>query len=212
MKTIKTILLGVMGILTLFATVSCAEASILDDLLKATGNIETVAVTYSQESLTDADGVASEVAYIEYEYEVMLLAETDDNPLITFNELRLELIALHEELIGVREEIRTYAESIRTSVSALKEMEYILLEEDKDFIISQIDLLKEMRAQILATEGEAYQRIYELRGTYTRENLPNIINVYQEVKEVLEYRLEILQNSITIFEGIDNLLKEYLES
>jgi len=198
-------------LLIMFAFVGCTESNVLDSLIKATGDMETVAVEYSADTLTANDGLVVETAYSVNEYQVVLLADTE-NLLITFNELRLELIALHEEIVGVREEIRTYAESIRASVETLKEMEYVLLEDDKAFILEQIDILKAMREDILATRGEAYQRIYDLRGTYSRENLADIIIVYQEVKEVLEFRLLTLQSSIEIFAGIDNLLKEYLEN
>jgi len=211
MKTIKRITVATLMLLIMFAFVGCTESNVLDSLIKATGDMETVAVEYSADTLTANDGLVVETAYSVNEYQVVLLADTE-NLLITFNELRLELIALHEEIVGVREEIRTYAESIRASVETLKEMEYVLLEDDKAFILEQIDILKAMREDILATRGEAYQRIYDLRGTYSRENLADIIIVYQEVKEVLEFRLLTLQSSIEIFAGIDNLLKEYLEN
>jgi len=192
MKTIKRITVATLMLLIMFAFVGCTESNVLDSLIKATGDMETVAVEYSADTLTANDGLVVETAYSVNEYQVVLLADTE-NLLITFNELRLELIALHEEIVGVREEIRTYAESIRASVETLKEMEYVLLEDDKAFILEQIDILKAMREDILATRGEAYQRIYDLRGTYSRENLADIIIVYQEDKEVLEFRLLTLQ-------------------
>lgn len=212
MKTFRTILLTILGFMTLFATVSCTEGTVLDDLLKATANLENTATAYTEDSLTADDALATSVSYEVEGYSLILLDETVDNPLITFNELRLELISLHDDLVDARESIRTYAESIRASVTTLKEMDYVLLEEDRDFIVSQIDLLKTMRDEIIATQGQAYQRIYDLRGTYTRENLPYIITVYQDVKDVLTFRLETLQSSLPIFAGIDNLLKEYLEN
>jgi len=210
MKTFKKILLLTIGILVTFVTVSCTENSVLDDLLATTLNLESTAEVYAGDNLTEADGIETELSSSVQEYSVTLLTETLDNPLITFSELRLELIGLHQELLVTREEIHTYAESIRNSIQALKAMNYVLLDEDRDFFLSQIEELKLMRSDLLATKGEAYARIYDLRGTYTRENLPYIISVYEEVKVVLEFRLETLQNSLPIFAGIDNILKEYL--
>jgi len=142
---------------------------------------------------------------------VITLSDTE-NILVTFNELRLELIEAHETNVGEIETLRAYAESIRTSAESLSELGYVLLEEDIQILRDNITQLKSLRSDLLETSGEAYQRIYDLRGTYTRENLPDIIVVYQEVIEVLNDRLEIFQNANQIMMQIDQILLEYLEN
>lgn len=69
-----------------------------------------------------------------------------------------------------------------------------------------------MRQDLLDTRGDAYQRLYDLRGTYTRDNLPNIITTYQEVIEVLKYRLETFKEANILLEDSISLLNDYLES
>ena len=84
--------------------------------------------------------------------------------------------------------------------------------DDYTYVEEQVQNLKTYRENLTSTQGQAYARIYELRGTYTIANIENIITVYQEVKEVLEYRLEVMQNAGLCLEGIDQLLLIYTES
>lgn len=211
MKIKKLIFVAVISIVSLFAFVSCGEYSVLNDLLRVTNNFQTASVTITSNALTDADGSASELAFTEEVPPLLKLSETTDQ-LVEFNELRLEIIRLHEELLLQRESIQTIRASIRSSVEQLKELNYIILEGDKVIIQERIETLKTYRDGLLDTRGLAYQRIYELRGTYSRENLANIIVVYQEVIEVLNYRLDTCEYAVIELQTIDTLLLDYLES
>ncbi|MCK4551821.1 MAG: hypothetical protein KAU02_02805 [Tenericutes bacterium] len=210
MKIKKLVLLVFLTAFTLFATVSCNSSSILNDILRVGNDFKVSAVDYSSSTLESEDGGTETIYYSDNDYQVMILSDTD-NTLRTFNELRLEIISIHETLVIERELIYNNYMSIKDSVSSLKELNFIVLEDDTEVIRSRIQNIKSIREEVLETKGEAYQRIYDLRGTYTRDNLESIIVVYQEVIEVLEYRLEAFRLGIVDLEFIDNLLLEYLE-
>ena len=210
MKTKKLFLLAFLTAFTLFATVSCSSSSILNDILKVGSDFRVSAVNYSSNTLESEDGGTETLYYLDGDYQVMVLSDTD-NTLRTFNELRLEIISIHETLVIERELIYNNYMSIKTSVSSLKELNFIVLEDDTEIIRSKIQNIRSIKEEILETEGDAYQRIYDLRGTYTRDNLESIIVVYQEVLEALDDRLEAFRLGNVDLEFIDNLLLEYLE-
>ena len=62
----------------------------------------------------------------------------------------------------------------------------------------------------MATKGMAYARLQELE--YTRANLDVVNQTFVEVQEVLDYRLEILQEANIIAESINEILSDYMES
>lgn len=211
MKISKIIMIVFLGVVTLFATVSCAETNVLNTLLRTTTTFKDTSITYSSNALETEDGLSTKLQLELSEPNVMLLADTQ-NDLTTFNELRLQIIDLHEQIVSERESIKETATSIRETVQTLKDMNYVLLEDDVATLKTNIADLKTMRQNLVETRGDAYQRIYDLRGSYTRENLANIITVYQEVIEVLEYRLSVFQDARGILQNAESLLNDYLES
>ncbi len=208
MKTNKLFLVAALLVLTLFTAVSCTEYSVLDSLLKATSNIDNVTNSYDSETIDDNVQV---LAFSETEYEVKKLAESTSD-LVIFNELRLELINLHEQILEQRYLLVNGRDSIRSSVETIKTNQYIVLDGDKTIITEHIQNLKLYRDGLLETKGLAYLRIHELKGTYTRENLPDIIIVFEEVIEILEYRLDTLKLAVFDLDIIDVLLLDYLEN
>ena len=210
MKIRKLFLLAFITAFTLFAAVSCDSSSVLNDILRAGSNFNVSAANYIQSTLEAEDGGTETLYFSDGNYQVIQLSDTD-NTLRTFNELRLEVVSIHEALVIERELIYNNYMSIKASVSSLKELNFIVLEDDTDVIREKILNIKSIREEVLETKGDAYQRIYDLRGTYTRDNLESIIVVYQEVIEVLEYRLEVFKLGIVDLVFIDNLLLEYLE-
>ncbi len=218
MKITKIIAIALLSILTVFATVGCTDSYILDNFLRVTDNMKNASVTYTESSLAEEETTIEvvmepsgyQVETLGYHEAIELTEVTDD--LTQFNELRLEIIALHDELILVRDQIQSLAESIRISVETIQKMGYVLLPGDKEILQEDIQTIKEFKAQLLETKGMAYQRIYDLQGSYTRDNLAVINQTFIEVIEVLEYRLEVLAQATEILEKADLLLKDYWES
>ena len=210
MKLNKILLVAFVSFMSLFAFVSCTDNSVLNDLLSATDKLETVSDSYMSTESETINQI-QDLSYTNSNGYLMELSETESE-LSIFIDLRFQLIEIHQEILDQRLIIKDLRESIRESVVTLKDGNYMLLDDDKDSIRISIDNLKTYRLNLLDTQGQAYARIYELRGTYIRDNLSNINQVFTEVLEVLEYRLVILENAIEDLTSIDGLLLEYLES
>ena len=210
MKLNKILLVAFVSFMSLFAFVSCTDNSVLNDLLSATDKLETVSDSYMSTESETINQI-QDLSYTNSNGYLMELSETESE-LSIFIDLRFQLIEIHQEILDQRLIIKDLRESIRESVVTLKDGNYMLLDDDKDSIRISIDTLKTYRLNLLDTQGQAYARIYELRGTYIRDNLSNINQVFTEVLEVLEYRLVILENAIEDLTSIDGLLLEYLES
>ena len=210
MKLNKILLVAFVSFMSLFAFVSCTDNSVLNDLLSATDKLETVSDSYMSTESETINQI-QDLSYTNSNGYLMELSETESE-LSIFIDLRFQLIDIHQEILDQTLIIKDLRESIRDSVITLKDGNYMLLDDDKDSIRISIDTLKTYRLNLLDTQGQAYARIYELRGTYIRDNLSNINQVFTEVLEVLEYRLVILENAIEDLTSIDGLLLEYLES
>ncbi len=210
MKIKKILLLVLVTVFTLFAAISCSEDLLLNQVLRVTTNINDASIQYTQNALTDEDGGVESLSVLSQEFSIITLSDTTNN-FVLFNELRLEIIDLHEQLVSERELLRSHFRDIKDNVTTLKEMSFVLLDDDKTMIRGYIESLRTIKTNLIETKGDAYQRIYDLRGTYTRENLPDIIVVYQEVIEVLNYRLDMFGQAIEQLEDINIILLDYLE-
>jgi len=210
MKTKKIILSISLVLIALFSFVGCTENSLLDSLVKQSESMTATASSYQSE---DVDSDVELLSLSNENYYVLTLSEDDEpNYFILANELRLELIALHNEIVVEVDTIKTTVESIKTSVFSIQERSFVLLPGDEEAIKAYVETIKGYKENLEATRGLAYFRISELAGSYTRDNLENIVQVFQEVKEVLEYRLEILREGVVVFNEIDTLLLDYMES
>lgn len=210
MKTKKIIISISLVFIALFAFVGCTESSLLNSLVRSSNTMASQASSYETEQIDNN----VELLSLSNESMVVMTLSEDETPnyFILANELRLELIALHNEILVEVESIRTTVDSIRTSVQSIQERSFVLLPGDEDIIRAYVETIKGYKTDLAATRGEAYQRLYDLRGSYTRDNLEHIVEVFQEVKEVLEYRLEILREGVVVFQEIDTLLLDYMES
>lgn len=208
MKKSKIVLTLLLVLTAVFMFVSCdANSSLLDSLVNEADNFNTVSQSYnSNENNSIEDIQLSAVSNMSYT--PMELSVSDD--LISFNEKRLELIDIHEEILVEIETIKALFESIKTKAETLSDKEYVLLQEDKESIQENILAIKDYRTGLLETKGEAYARIYGQE--YTRDNLTDILVMFDEVYEVLEYRLDTLRLAIIELEIINNILTDYMES
>ena len=211
MKLKKILLVAILALFTLVAAVGCdAQDLFLNQVIRETSNLDSTTEAYASKTITEADGGVTALS-LSYNEPTIITLSDDSNDFVRFNDLRLELIDLHDQLINVRESIKTKFNSIRTSASTLKEINYVILDDDKTIIKDKISVLKDIKSDLIETRGTAYQRIYDLRGTYTRENLSNIITVFEEVIEVLNYRLELFNQGLLELEIINTILLDYLE-
>jgi|LGOV01.1.fsa_nt_gb hypothetical protein len=212
MKKGKTILsLLVIGI-ALFMFVGCAENSgLMNSLIRTTNSFRVVSSSYDSGDSESINNI--ELSNLSNtEYYILELSDDGVSDVIVFNEKRLELIAIHQEILVEIENIRVLVDSIKTKAQVIRDSEYVLLEDDLVTVETSINTLVEYKDGLLETRGLAYQRIDEFRGNYTRENMNEILQMFDEVYEVLEYRLVTLRLGITEFENIDLILSDYMES
>lgn len=212
MKKGKLVLTVLVSFIALFMFVGCTENSaLMNSLIRTSENFK--AVSYAYDSIESESINNVELTSLsQKEYYIIELSDEGTNDIILFNEKRLELIDIHQEILIEIENIKALVDSIKTKAQTIRDNQYILLDDDRLTIKSNIETLVEYREGLLDTRGEAYQRIYDLRGSYTRDNLPEILVVFDEVYEVLQYRLDTLRLGIQEFENIDQILLDYMES
>lgn len=207
MKSIKSIfILMFVGVLSVLLVACQSQNNVLNDLVNSVNNLEKEYNTYIDKDLEN-ELIKPLASYQEYE-----TIKLSSNDLVTFNETRLALKATHLEILTRIETIKSLIETIKTNINTLKNLDYIFLEDDLSLIKEKISILTELRTNLLNTRGQAYQRLYELKGSYTRENLTEIIIVFNEVHEVLNYRLETLELGIVELNEINEILLEYMEN
>jgi hypothetical protein len=211
MKKGKIVLTLLVSIIALFVFVGCTESSsLMNSLIQTSENFGTISYSYDSSENESINNVEL-TALSETEYFKMELSDEGPSDLVVFNEKRLELIAIHQDILSEIEAIRIIVDSIKTKAETIRDNDYILLEGDKDIVKGNIENLIEYRDGLQETRGQAYLRISNLQGSYTRENLPEILLVFDEVYNVLEYRLETLRLGIQELEKIDKILSDYME-
>lgn len=208
MKKSNLVLTLLLLVLTVFMFVSCdTNSTFMSSIINQADNFNTVSESYDTNQNNNIENIQlSAVTNISYSPEEL----TDTENLIGFNEGRLELISIHEEILIEVETIKTLFDSIKTKANSIKEKEYVLIEEDKDIITGNLSTLKDYKDGLLETRGEAYKRLFEQE--YTRDNLEEILVMFDEVQDVLEYRLDTLRLAIIELENIDNILSDYMEN
>jgi len=212
MKKGKLILTLLVAFIAMLVFVGCTEnSSLMNSLIRTSDNFKVVSNSYVSNENESVNDVTL-LTLSDTEYYVIELSDDGTNDLVTFNELRLDLLAIHQEILIEIETIEALVESIRTNAQTIRDNEYILLEGDKIIVLDNIETIKGYRDGLLETKGLAYQRIIDLKGSYTRENLPEILVVFEEVYEVLEYRLNTLRLGVIEFENINQILLDYMES
>lgn len=212
MKKGKMILSLFVTVMALFMFVSCTEnSSLMDSLIRASNDFSTISYSYDSSDSESINNIEL-TSLSNTEYYVVELSDEGVNDVIQFNQKRLELIAIHQEILVEIENVNALVDSIKLKAQLIKDSEFVLLEDDLATVQTKIETIVLYREGLLETRGLAYQRINDFRGSYTRENLPEILVMFDEVYEVLEYRLATLRLGVTEFQNIEEILSDYMES
>lgn len=210
MKIIKKLSLLAVVILAVLAFVGCGEYSVLNELTYVTNNMDR-----ASKSLTSFDETSMDNNLVKLSYsgdsKVMLLSDTTDKPLQNFINLSKQIIDLHSQILLTRTDFIALRIQIKDAVDYIKTNQIMLLDDNKASIQTSIQNLKDLRQNLLDTKGQAYQKIVDLRGTYSSENLPEINQTYLDVIPVLEGRLNMFQQANTELQNIYNILNDYTE-
>ena len=210
MKLLKRFSLLAVAVFAIFAFVSCGEYQVLNDVDRITSNFSD-----TSKDMTDFDSsnLGNDLVTLSYETDsqVMLLSDEEQTPLQLFIELRRQVIELHAQNMIERTNIIALRMQIKDAVDYIKGNQIMLLDDDKANIQQAIDSLKELRQNLLDTRGQAYQKLIDWQGNYTRENLPEINETYQEVIPVLESRHDMFQQATSELQTIYDILSDYME-
>ncbi|MBI9008608.1 MAG: hypothetical protein JEZ05_01130 [Tenericutes bacterium] len=212
MKKGKMILSLFVTVMALFMFVSCTEnSSLMDSLIRASNDFKAISYSYDSSDSESINNIEL-TSLSNTEYYVVELSDEGVSDIIQFNQKRLELIAIHQEILIEVENIQVLVASIKDKAQLIKDSEFVLLEDDLASVQTKIETIVLYREGLLETRGLAYQRINDFRGSYTRENLPEVLVMFDEVYEVLEYRLATLRLGVTEFQNIEEILSDYMES
>jgi hypothetical protein len=78
----------------------------------------------------------------------------------------------------------------KVNVKNFTAAELQLTQEEKDMVKGYISELAQIREALIATIGQVYRKIADLRGQYRLSNLDNIIAVYTNVQPHMDVRVE----------------------
>lgn len=140
------------------------------------------------------------------------LAETlsDTDALETFLNLHNDLISKHQLLKEKYATLKSTRELLTTQRLAFKEVNVRLTREDGVTLWNYYNDLLELKDAHEDTIGLAYQRLADLKGLYSKENIDLIIQTYQEVLAVLNNREVIVDQAISIMNQSILVYQNYL--
>ena len=125
-------------------------------------------------------------------------------------ELKNALIEIHQQLRVKHQELQAARQSFQSVRSELWNASARLTLADRQQLASHYQQALANRQAFEDTKGLAYQRLADLKGQYSLENIDLILQTMAEVLEVLEQRYELLAQTITLFEDSKAILQTYL--
>jgi hypothetical protein len=191
MMTMKKILM--FSILTLFV-LSVSACALSNDFAVFERTLDRGIETADQLDKIDAQDLSeTNVTGLDmaFEDEISELAYTELAVPAIVTEIRAlhqSIRVAHAEVVLIREDNRVQREELRTAIAAFREAGGTLSEEDKEILKAYVEELRTIRAALIETNGEAFQKMKSLRDQYRLENAETIKATLTEVLELLESR------------------------
>lgn len=134
-------------------------------------------------------------------YEVQELEETFEGSedLALFLELHGQLVAKHQELVAKHQTLKNIRELVQEERTTFKELNIRLTVEDGIALWTHYNALLDIKDAFVATQGQAYKRLADLKGQYDLEHIELILQTYQEVLVVLNQRETMIDQAIQLF-------------
>lgn len=134
-------------------------------------------------------------------YEVQELEETFEGSedLALFLELHGQLVAKHQELVAKHQTLKNIRELVQEERITFKELNIRLTVEDGIALWTNYNALLDIKDAFVATQGQAYKRLADLKGQYDLEHIELILQTYQEVLVVLNQRETMIDQAIQLF-------------
>ena len=140
------------------------------------------------------------------------LTETlsDTDALETFLNLHNDLILKHQVLKEKYATLKSTRGLLTSQRQAFRELNVRLNREDGVTLWNYYNDLLDLKDAHEDTNGLAYQRLADLKGLYSAENIDLIIQTYQEVLVVLNNREVIVDQAISIMNQSILVYQNYL--
>lgn len=147
-------------------------------------------------------------------YEVQELEETFEGSedLALFLDLHRQLIEKHQELVAKHQELKNVRELVQTERLVFKELNIRLSVEDGIALWTNYNQLLDIKDAFVATQGQAYQRLADLKDNFDIEHIELILQTYQDVLVVLNQReimidqaIELFNESLSIYQNYTNM-------
>jgi hypothetical protein len=186
----------------MFITLGSIVLIILGFTLGKVTSIRTDLESVSFDDSTDASVLSYSINEVEEVFD-------DSNQYETF-------LTLHQSLILTHQSIRSQFVVFHTLRTEIKEVRYSFREnniklsrEDKINLWTKYHELLDLRDLFKLTADQGYQQLEELIGLYDAEHIDLVISTYEDVLQVLMYRLDILNQGISILEESLVTLQNY---
>ena len=144
----------------------------------------------------------TEVQHVELlSYEVQDLEDSFEGSedLALFLELHGLLVEKHHILVEKHQTLQASRIAVQEARLAFKELHVRLSVQDGTTLWKNYNELLDIKNTFTATQGQAYQRLVDLKGQYNIENIALIIQTYQEVLAVFNQREILLDQAIQVF-------------
>lgn len=174
-----------------------------------------VAGRYAQVSKSNESFELEDSSQVELlNYKVQELEETFEGSedLALFLDLHRQLIEKHQELIAKHQELKNVRELVLAERVAFKELDIRLSVEDGITLWTHYNELLDIKDAFGATEGQAYQRLADLKDNFDIEHIELILQTYQDVLVVLNQReimidqaIELFNESLSIYQNYTNM-------
>jgi hypothetical protein len=128
-----------------------------------------------------------------------------------FLELKEALLEAHDLLSLKRETFKENRQLIQDQRSSMRDNQLRPSYEDGITLWTNYHALLDIKDQFEETKGEGYQKLKDLKGYYSLENIDLIIMTYEEVLEVLTFRQGLYDQAIMILIDSATLYQKYLE-
>jgi hypothetical protein len=120
------------------------------------------------------------------------------------------LLEAHEKLVQKHQDFKLIREEIQITRQNFKSLDVRLNREDGVTLWYYYNDLLDLRDAFKDTHGLAYQRLIDLKGSYSIENYDLIIETFEEVLIVLNQRIELLNQAMIILNQSQTIYLSYI--
>jgi len=128
---------------------------------------------------------------------------------VIFN-LHEQLLNAHQTLVQKHQDFRLLREEFQTIRQHFRSLDVRLNREDGVTLWYYYNDLLDLKQSFEATHGLAYQKLVDLKGSYTIENYDLIVQTFEDVLLVLNHRIDLLNQGIHIFNQSISIYQIYI--